>query len=173
MNTLLRKAAESGGVHPIYIDKVSSDFAAKIERMTYLNESSALMLDMFRTYCRLVHKHSIGKYSQLVQKTVIEIDSDLSADLSLAALAKKQSVSAGYLSAIFKSETGVTLSAYVTEKRVGHAKYLLETTELQIQSVALHCGIMDVHYFTKVFKKQTGKTPKEYRETLESKMRSS
>lgn len=163
MNTLLRKAAESGGVHPIYIDRVSSGFASKIESMTYLNENSELMREMFRTYCRLVHKHSIGKYSQIVQKTVIEIDSDLSADLSLTALAKKQSVSAGYLSAVFKKETGKTLSEYITEKRMEYAKYLLETTQLQIQTVAQHTGIMDMQYFSKVFKRYTCMTPREYR----------
>ena len=164
MNTLLRKAAERGGVHPFYIDKLSSDFAAKIECMTYFDESSQLMLEMFRAYCRLVRKHSTGKLSLLIQKTVVAIESDLSADLSLARLSKMQSVSAGYLSALFKKETGKTLSQYIAEKRIDYSKYLLETTHLQIQSVALHCGIMDVQYFTKIFKNQVGKTPREYRE---------
>ena len=165
MNTLLRKAAERGGVHPFYIDRLSSDFAAKIERMNYLNENAPLMREMFRGYCRLVHKHSTSRFSILVEKTIILIESDLSADLSLTYLAKMQNVSAGYLSAVFKKETGKTLSEYVREKRMEFAKYLLETTQLQIQSVALHSGILDVQYFSKIFKGYTGKTPREYRES--------
>ena len=164
MNTLLRKAAEKGGVHPIYLDKISSEFAVKIEQSSDVSEISAMMLDMFRTYCRLVRKHSMRSYSPLVQKTLLIIDSDLSADLSLSSLAALQDVSSGYLSAIFKRETGKTLSEYVRERRIKHAAHLLATTNLQIQSVALHCGILDVQYFSKLFKRETGKTPKEYRE---------
>lgn len=164
MNTLLRKAAESGGVHPIYLDRVSSDFALKIEQMTSLSENGSLMIEMFRAYCRLVRKHTIQHLSSIVQKTVLLIEADLSANLSAGLLAKKQSVSLGYLSAIFKKETGKTISEYIREKRIKHAAHLLSTTNLQIQTVALHCGIMDVQYFSKIFKKQIGKTPREYRE---------
>ena len=81
-------------------------------------------------------------------------------------MAREQNLSAGYLSAVFKQETGKTLTEYIRDKRIKHAQYLLGTTHLQIQTVALHCGIMDVHYFSKTFKKQTGKTPKEYRDEL-------
>ena len=164
MNTLLRKAAERGGVHPVYLDKISSDFASKIEQMSDLNESASLMCEMFRSYCRLVRKHSMRSYSPLVQKTVLIIDSDLSADLSLSSLAALQDVSSGYLSAVFKRETGKTLSEYVRERRIKHAAHLLATTSLQIQTIALHCGILDVQYFSKLFKREIGKTPKEYRE---------
>ena len=94
------------------------------------------------------------------------IDTDLSADLSLSALAEHQGISLGYLSTVFKKETGKTISEYVREKRINHAIHLLGTTHLQVQTVALHCGIMDVQYFSKIFKKQTGKTPKEYRESM-------
>ena len=166
MNTLLRKAAENGGVHPVYLNRVSSEFAAKIEHMSELSETSALMCEMFRTYCRLVRKHALQHFSLVVQKTILIIDSDLSASLSLKSLADHQSVSAGYLSTIFKKETGKTLSEYIREKRIRHASHLLATTHLQIQTVALHCGIMDVQYFSKTFKKLTGKTPKEYRESV-------
>lgn len=165
MNTLLRKAAERGGVHPLYLDRVSSEFALRIENMNSLEENTALMCEMFRAYCRLVRKHSMSSYSPLVQKTILLIDSDLSADLSLATLSDAQGVSGGYLSTVFKRETGKTLSAYVRERRVKHAAHLLGTTNLQIQTVALHCGILDLQYFSKLFKRETGKTPKEYRES--------
>jgi YesN/AraC family two-component response regulator len=123
------------------------------------------MLDMFRSYCKLVRKHSTKSYSPVVQKTVLIIDSDLSANISLGSLAKKQNISSGYLSTVFKKETGKTVSEYVRIKRMKHAMHLLATTNIQVQMVASYCGIMDVQYFSKLFKRHTGKTPTEYRET--------
>lgn len=164
MNTLLRKAAEQGGVHPIYIDRTSSKFAVRIELMQDIKACSSLMKEMFSSYCRLVYKHSIKRYSPIVQKTILVIDSDISAELSLKTLAQKQCISSGYLASIFKKETGKTVSEYIKERRIEHAIYLLTTTHLQIQTIALHCGIMDVQYFSKIFKKKTGKNPKEFRE---------
>jgi len=166
MNTLLRKAAESGGVHPVYLDRISSEIAAKIENMSDLSENQSLMREIFRSYCRLVRKHAMTHFSLVVQKTILMIDSDLSADISLVKLAECQNVSPGYLSSIFKKDTGKTLSEYIREKRINHAVHLLATTNLQIQTIALHCGIMDVHHFSKTFKKVMGKTPKEYREYI-------
>lgn len=167
MNTLLRKAAESGGVHPVYLDRVSSDFARKIEELSVLSACPTLMREMFVAYCRLVRKHSIRHYSQTVQKAILLIDSDLSAPLSLSNIAAAQGLSEGYLATVFKRETEKTVTEYVREKRMKHAAHLLTTTRLQVQTIALHCGIMDVQYFSKLFKKHTGKTPKEYRETAE------
>ena len=166
MNTLLRKAAEQGGVHPMYIDKESSKFASQIELINDTKNVPSFMREMFSSYCRLVRKHSTKKYSPIVKKTILIIDSDISAELSLGSLAQKQSISAGYLATVFKKETGRTVSEYIRERRINYALHLLNTTNLQIQTVAMHCGIMDVQYFSKIFKKQVGKTPKEYRDAL-------
>ncbi len=163
MNTLLRKAAENGGVHPVYLDTQSSAFAHKIERLATTSEASSLMTDMFRSYCRLVRKHSMKHYSPPIQKVVAAIDFDLTANLSLSSLAAMQNISPSYLSSLFKQEVGKTLTEYVNGKRIERAMQLLETTKMQIQTVAQNCGILDVHYFSKIFKKITGMTPKEYR----------
>ncbi len=166
MNTLLRKAAEKGGVHPIYLDRLSSDIAAKIEQISNTDKVAPLMREIFSSYCRLVRKRSTNRLSPNIKKAVIVIESDISAELSLASLARQLDVSCGYLATAFKRETGKTVSEYVREKRVEHAKYLLSATHLQVQTVAMHCGIMDVQYFSKVFKRQTGKTPREYRASV-------
>ena len=168
MNTLLRKAAEQGGVHPIHIDQVSSDFAKKIEDLTMSTDRRGLMLEMFRTYTRLVRSHSQKNLSPIVKKTILTIDADLSSDLSPGTLAKNQSVSLGYLSTVFKKDMGQSLSAYVRRRRMEYAAYLLETTSLQIQTVALHCGILDVQYFSKIFKSHFSKTPTDYRKDTEN-----
>ena len=165
MNTLLRKAAEQGGVHPVHIDKTSSKLAMKIELLPDVKSSMMLMKEIFSSYCRLVYKNSMKQYSPIVKKTILVIESDISAELSLDTLAQKQGISKGYLATIFKKETGKTVLEYIKDKRIEHAMYLLTNTHLQIQTIALHCGVMDVQYFSKIFKKKIGMNPKEYRES--------
>lgn len=166
MNTLLRKSAEKGGVHPLHLHNMSSRFALLIEQVQSMTGMQELMDDMFESYCRLVRKHSMKNYSAIVRKTITLINSDLSANLSLRALAQPQNISPGYLSTIFKKETGKTVTEYIMNERMQLALHLLSTTRLQVQTIALHCGIMDVQYFSKVFKKHTGKTPNEYRKSI-------
>lgn len=168
MNTLLRKAAERGGVHPIYLDSISSDFAMRLERAEKVGEISLIMQEMFRSYCRLVRKHRLKGYSLTVQKIILSIDADLSENLTSSSLAKKHGISLGYLSSVFKRETGKTVSEYISQRRIEYAKYLLSSTGLQVQTVALHAGIMDVQYFSKLFKRLVGKTPTEYRISLKN-----
>ena len=122
------------------------------------------MSEMFRAYCKLVKKYSINQYSAIIQKTIIYIDADLTADLTLSTMADMNNVSASYLSSLFKKETGETLTEFVNKRRVKLAKNLLKTTNLQIQTIAQHCGILDVHYFSKIFKKYEGLTPKAFRD---------
>lgn len=163
MNTLLRKAAERGGVHPMYLDRISSEYALKIEKLSHSEEIESLMHEMFCQYCKLVRKSRSGSWLPIVQKTVAAIEADLSAELTLSVLAEKLSVTPGYLSSIFKKETGKTVTGFIRERRMKLAATLLQTTPLQIQTVALHCGMVDVQYFSKVFKKFTGKTPSQFR----------
>lgn len=165
MNTLFRKGAEQGGVHPIYLDQVSLEFAVGVERLNSTMDASDLMVNMFRTYCRLVRKHTLQAFPLVVQTTIMLIDADLSADISPKQLAASQGISLGYLSTVFKKATGQTISEYVCRRRVEYAEYLLTTTSLQIQTIALHCGVMDAQYFSKLFKKVTGKTPLQYRKS--------
>ncbi len=162
-NTLLRKAVQDSGVHPVYIDRLSSRMAQKIESIRSLADMPHCLTDLARSYCRLVKEHAGKQYSPVVQKAVAIIENDLAGDLSLRAVADALNVSAGYLSGLFKKETGETLTAFVTAKRVAHAKQLLRHTALQIQTIAQHCGILDLHYFCRIFKEHTGKTPSAYR----------
>lgn len=164
VNTLLRKAAEQGGVHPLYIDSVSTDFAKRIELIRTVEEGISMHHEMIDKYCTLVKNHSMKQYSPLIQKVIALVDFDITADLGLSRQAEMLNVNASYLSTLFKKEMGITLTEYVNKKRIEQATFLLSSTNLQIQMVAQNCGIYDVNYFTKMFKKHTGKTPKEYRE---------
>ena len=163
LNTILRKAVENASIHPIQIHTISSQYARKIELITSQSSFTALSKEMVRKYCLLVQNHSLKNYSGPIRKAITEIDYDLTADLSLKKLALLLNINPSYLSTLFKKETGTTLTEYVNRKRIDHAILLLNTTDMQVQNIALYCGIPDVNYFTKTFKKLVGKTPKEYR----------
>ena len=168
MHTLLRKAAQDGGVHPVHLDSTGTSFAKRIEDIHSLLSGQSLMDDMFITYCRLVEKFSTQNLSPLIRRTVIYIESNLGGNLSVAALADILNVNASYLSTQFKKELNTTLSEFIGEKRITKAVGLLSTSDLQIQVVAQRCGIPDVNYFCKKFKKATGQTPREFRNTVHS-----
>ncbi len=114
----------------------------------------------------LVKKHSSNNYSLPVQRVITYIDTDLTADLSLKALSDSLNINPSYLSTLFKKEMGMTLTNYVNKKRIEHAVYLLSSTDMQIQNIAQYCGIPDVNYFTKIFKKVMNKTPSEFKEEI-------
>ena len=166
LNTLLRKSAEMGAVHPLHIDSLSTRFAKKIELAASPKAIDALQKEMVHKYCLLVKNHSLRGYSLLIRKVITQIDADLTADLSLRAQAEFLNVNSSYLSTLFKKETGSTLTEYVNGKRIEYAIFLLNTSSFQIQTIAQYCGIPDVNYFAKTFKKHVGRTPKEYRDSI-------
>ena len=163
-NTLLRKAAEQGGVHPLYIDSLSSSFAQQIEQFSSTSEGTDMIVQMAKAYCSAVRGHTTKRYSPPVRKAILLINRDLSADLTLSVLSQQININSSYLSALFKKETGSTVTEYITTQRIRHACSLLENSRLQIQTVAQHCGFEDIHYFSKLFKRHTGLSPKQYRQ---------
>lgn len=168
LNTLLRKTTEQAGVHPIHIDSVSNRNIQLIEQLSNLEQCQGFRSKMIRSYCLLVRKHNLKDYSLLTQKIITYVDTELCADLSLKALSERLSVNASYLSTLFKKEMGMSLTDFVNHRRIAHAQKLLISTEMPIKSVALKCGIPDVYYFSRLFKRITGTTPKAYRSNTSS-----
>lgn len=90
------------------------------------------------------------------------------ADLSLDAVCDELAVSASYISLLLKRHLSTTFTAYLTGVRVEKAKELLRFSDLLVLEIAEKCGYRDVYYFSHIFKKATGESPKKYRETLSS-----
>ena len=87
-------------------------------------------------------------------------------DCSLKTVAAALHVSPNYLHSIFLREVGVTPYAYVTDKRVRRAKRLIAAGEKSMLEIALETGFCSQSHFNKVFKSQTGMTPKEFRNSI-------
>lgn len=83
--------------------------------------------------------------------------------LSLNEIAAAQEVSPNYFSAMFSQEMQMTFVEYVTQKRMEKAKRLLRETKMRSNEIAQAVGYKNPHYFSFVFKKTQGCTPREYR----------
>lgn len=84
-------------------------------------------------------------------------------DLSLNEVASRVNLSANHFSVIFSQETCQTFKEYLTEIRIRRARELLRTTSLRSAEIAYQVGYNDPHYFSSVFKKNTGLSPIEFR----------
>ena len=75
-------------------------------------------------------------------------------------------LSPGYLSAVFKEETGVTLNRFIREVRMEKAKELLETTNMKISGIAKEVGFSNNSYFCRSFREFFGDTPEACRKGI-------
>jgi two-component system response regulator YesN len=84
-------------------------------------------------------------------------------NLTLNEVATHVNLSASHFSMVFSQETSQTFRDYLTEIRIKRAKELLRTTSLGSADISYHVGYSDPHYFSHVFKKNTGLSPTEFR----------
>lgn len=83
--------------------------------------------------------------------------------LSRTSIAMAMHMNPDYLSYCFHKDFNKTLTAYIAEVRIDHAKYLLRNTTLPVNEISDQCGYGNIPYFYKQFKKLTGITPQQYR----------
>lgn len=91
------------------------------------------------------------------------IDQNLGSKLTLSSLAEKCFYNPSYFSRCFKEKFGMTMTEYITRKRLDHAKELLAATDLSIEEISERCGFSDRAACTHAFSKYLGANPKDFR----------
>lgn len=100
-----------------------------------------------------------------IQYLIKYMNSNYTQDLSLDFLSKFSNISKYYLSREFKKYTGFSPYNYLISLRIDAAKKLLTTTDFSVAKIAEEVGIHDVNNFINLFKKRTGITPIQFRNT--------
>jgi AraC-like DNA-binding protein len=164
LNTLLRISARNSNVPAIIIHRISEKYAYEIENANQLATLHELKDRMIEEYCDLVHANSIKNYSTMTQKVIEQLLSFYDKQFNKDEIASLLSTHPSHLSRKFKEETKMTITAYQQMLRIKKAKHLLKTENLSIEEIAWVIGYDDPSYFARVFKKETGSTPSQYRD---------
>lgn len=107
-----------------------------------------------------------GQISVVIIDAKKYIKEHLESKFSLDDVAQFLNISSGYLSSAFKKQTNMGFSDYVTAERIVRAQELLAVGTYKVYEVAWKLGFDNQYYFSKVFKKTTGKTPSEFVESV-------
>lgn len=122
----------------------------------WLNEIFANLIDT------VYHDSKMDAYSPMIQKTLKIIHTKYYNQLSLNVIAKELCISSVYLSRIFKSETKVGFSKYVTNYRIEKAKEMILKNDKSVKEIAADTGFKNYNYFFRVFKNIVGTTPQNF-----------
>lgn len=112
--------------------------------------------------CRLLDDRKNTRSDKLVEQAKRYVQSHYTEKLTLTDIADALNISYGHLSNTFKKFTNVTLSDYIASVKIDHAKELIDTHQYLMYEISDMLGFDNPYYFSKVFKKITGISPREY-----------
>ncbi len=107
-----------------------------------------------------------NRYPKAITVCLDYIYDNLHKKITLEKLAEAVSLSPAYLSKLFHKETGMTVSGYITKKRVEAAENMLRFSDYSCLEISEYLCFSSESHFIQVFRKNTGYTPKVYRETF-------
>lgn len=108
-------------------------------------------------------RHQGGSRKMDVAQVKAYLDGHYREKLTLESVAEYFFINKYYLARLFREKYGVTLTTYLQQVRITHAKRLLRFTDKKIESIGMECGVGELPYFSRVFKKMEGVSPSEYR----------
>lgn len=124
---------------------------------SYMHDLLARVLDQHETMSQKKYADLIAAAQEYIQLYYND------ETISLNKVAAYVNVSPNYFSTVFRQETGETFIECLTKVRMVHAKELLRTTKRKTSDIGYEVGYKDPHYFSSLFKRMEGVTPKEYR----------
>ena len=137
----------------------SSDYIRDMRINGKLNDLLTLLMES--SWHREAHTNAPKKME--ISQVKSFLDEHYKEKLSLESVASHFFIDKHYLARLFKEQYGVTLVTYLQQVRITHAKRMLRFTDKSIEEIGLECGIGELNYFSRVFKKLEGVSPSEFR----------
>ncbi len=149
----------------------SMDIARQLSQLGSLDDILQWLDSFCEKICTLLTERKEKRSDKFVHMAKRYIHEHYREKLTLSDIAEHLNISSGYLSTSFSSCTNQTVSDYIAEVKIEHAKELIDSGQYLIYEIANQLGFENAYYFSKVFKKVTGMSPKnyEYRNKLNQK----
>ena len=129
-----------------------------------LEEAMAMARELLGRALAFRDDQGSARYGVVIRKAKSFMDENFSnPDLTLREVAGYVALSNNHFCTVFSQETGVTFTEYLTAIRLAKAKELLRDKQMRTSDVAFSVGYNDPHYFSYLFKKNTGMSPRDYR----------
>lgn len=143
-----------------------SGLFAMIQQCDNIDDLNAVLVEAASRTAEKVNRFNNNSMKLLLRRAIQYIEENYANPITLGEVADAVYVSSYYLSRIFKLESGRNFVDYLNETRINRAKELLKDMRLKTYEVAQMVGIPDAHYFSKIFKKYTDKTPTDYKDSV-------
>jgi len=166
-NALYRKAAQDNGIPPYLVQELYYRMYLASDNCHTYAAYVSLQIHLLTAYCDLCREYSTKDYSPIIRQVVNYIRLNLSQDLDIQTIARNAGFSQTYITHKFKDEVGMPPSKFILEQRIRLAKKMLATSNKPISEIASDVGVPDWSYFSRLFKKSTGKSPSEFRKLYE------
>ena len=160
---LLASIASSGETGPQDTLLYRQTYIPALKNAATLEDVDITLAEMLHIYMDYSFDFAQIRHSDTIYRVMDYIKSHYGSKIALEDIASSVHLSASHLSGLFRKETGQTISAYLNYVRIEKSKQLLQTSEIPIAQIGALCGFEDQSYFTRVFKQQTGLSPKKYR----------
>jgi YesN/AraC family two-component response regulator len=163
--TLATRAAIEGGVQLEQAYTMSDLYIQHVESLSEVVQIDQFLTAVFIEFAHHVNLQKQNKYSKVVTSCQDYIAKHLYEKCTISDIAKIIRLNPIYLCQLFKNEVGISLREYIQQQKIEEAKRLLISTSYSLTDICTYLHFTDQSYFTKVFKKFVGITPKQYRNT--------
>ena len=161
---LVTRFCVEGGMEMETAYTLSDLYIMKADKCSTEAELHKLHKEAVLEFTKLMNKLAHGNiYSKPVIMTMDYIYDNLHSKISENDIADHVSLSPSYLSRLFETEVGVTISAYIAIKRVETAQNMLKYSDFSSADIANYLAFTSHSHFISVFRKYTGMTPNEFR----------
>lgn len=161
---LLSRAAIDAGADVSESFLSNEAYLRQLETFTSIEQLSFWLTGVMRRFMQRSFDFAQARHSDAVYKAIQYLREHYAQKVTLEDVARHVYLSRSYLSALFKEETGRSLFTYLGQVRVEKSKLFLLDARVPLAQVAALCGFEDQSYFTRVFKRATGLSPKKYRD---------
>lgn len=163
LSSLLSRAAIEGGATSDSVLKVNNQFLMSLQSITDLDDLCYKLQETIDVFTDCMFNYIPSKGNEITKKAIRYISQNFPRSLTLDEVAEHVHLNSAYFSTLFKQSTGSSFKEYLNMVRIEESKRLLSNTDYSIIDISLATGFEDQSYFSKVFKKYTGLTPKQYR----------